>query len=147
VSAAGRAPVAAVLAVAGLALAACGEDRSASVSTETEAPPTTAAAPSPAPEPPAAKVTVAESDYRLEPARIRVDRPTDLEVTVKNTGAERHALVVEGPSGRAATERLAPGDETVLRVELDRPGRYRWYCPVADHDRRGMRGSIRVSRP
>ncbi len=24
---------------------------------------------------------------------------------------------------------------------------YRWYCPVADHDRRGMRGTIQVARP
>ena len=143
----GRARAAAALAAAGLGLGGCGEDRSTAVSTETTSPPTRAAAPPRSAEPPAAQARVSETEYRLEPARIRADRPTAIDVTVRNAGHATHALAVDGPSGRAETRRIAPGERVVLHVELDRPGRYRWYCPVGDHDRRGMRGSILVARP
>jgi plastocyanin len=96
--------------------------------------------------PPAAKVTVAESEYRLDPARIRVDRPATLEVEVRNAGATRHALAVEGRGVEAATPPLEPGTQRVLKVELPKPGRYRWFCPVDGHAKRGMRGTIQVAR-
>jgi len=140
-----RRPWAAALAAA-LALGACGEDRSGSTSTETTPAPAAPAPPPPRVESPRAKVTVAEGDYRLEPARIRVNRPATLEIKVRNTGAVRHALTVDAPAGEAETKPLEPGATTMLRVELDRPGRYRWYCPIGDHAKRGMRGSISVAR-
>ena len=31
-----------------------------------------------------------------------------------------------------------------LKVDLDKPGRYVWYCPVGDHRERGMKGTITV---
>ena len=113
------------VAAAALALGACGEDRGTAVSTETGPPPERAA---PAPEQPAeappAKVNVSESEYRLEPARIRVDRPATLEIRVRNTGARRHALGVEAPAGSRRTRTLEPGAGETLTVELARPGRY-----------------------
>ena len=140
-----RALAAGAALAAGLALAACGEDRTASTSTATTTPPRPAR-PQPPPRPPTARVTVAETEYRLDPARIRVDRPATLEIVVRNRGRERHALDVEGPSGEARTRTLAPGESETLRVELDRPGRYRWYCPVDGHAARGMRGWVAVGR-
>jgi plastocyanin len=133
---------------AALALAGCGEDRSASVSTQTDpSPPRPAAAAPAAPSaPPPAQVTLAESEYRLEPARIRVDRPATLAIEVRNTGAERHALVVSGTPAPARTRVLGPGSQQVLTVELKKPGRYRWHCPVDGHAKRGMRGTIQVAR-
>ena len=137
---------AAALAVAALMLGGCGEDRSESASTETTAPPV-ATEPRPAPaEAPPARVRVRLSEYRLEPAQIRVDRPATLDIRVRNGGSERHALAVEAPAREARTRVLAPDDSQALRVELDRPGRYRWYCPVDGHARRGMRGTIAVAR-
>lgn len=138
---------AAALAVAALVLGGCGEDRGESASTETTAPPL-ATEPRPAPpEAPPARVRVRESEYRIDPAQIRVDRPATLDIRVRNAGSERHALAVEAPAGEVRTRVLAAGDAEALRVELDRPGRYRWYCPVDGHARRGMRGTIAVAPP
>ena len=137
----------AALAAAALTLGACGEDRSTAVSTETDPPPPRAApAPQQPAEAPPAKVNVSESEFRLEPARIRVDRPATLEIRVRNTGARRHALDVEAPAGSLRTRTLEPGASETLTVELAKPGRYRWHCPVGDHERRGMRGTIQVAR-
>ena len=142
-----RAGAAAAALVAALTLAACGEDRSTSVETQTAPPPPSPAAADPdEPGPPPARVALAESEYELEPARIRVDRPATLAIDLRNTGAERHALVVEGEGVSARTGPLAPGAKRVMTVELAKPGRYRWYCPVDGHARKGMRGSIQVAR-
>ena len=139
---------AAALIVAALALGGCGEDRSESTSTETTAAPAPPEPPPPLkpPEPPPAEVKVSESEYRLDPARIRVDRPATLEISVRNTGRRRHALDVEDGGAGARTRTLEPGESQVLRVELEKPGRYRWHCPVDGHAKRGMRGSIAVAR-
>lgn len=142
----GRPAGGAALAVAALTLGGCGEDRSESASTETTAPPA-ATQPRPAPQAaPPAEVRVRESEYRIAPVEIRVDRPATLDIRVRNAGSKRHALAVEAPRGEVRTRTLAPDDGESLRVELDRPGRYRWYCPVDDHAARGMRGAIAVAR-
>jgi plastocyanin len=145
----GARPASAAAAIAAaLALGGCGEDRSESTSTETTAAPAPPEQPPRAepPEPPPAEVRVTEREYRLDPARIRVDRPATLEITVRNTGRRRHALDVEDGATGARTRTLEPGESQVLRVGLHEPGRYRWYCPVDGHARRGMRGSIDVAR-
>ena len=139
---------AAALAAAALALAGCGEDRGGATSTDTTAAPVR---PPPAPppvavEPPAAEVELTETEYRLDPAKIRVDRPATLAIEVRNRGRGRHALRVEDGGTGARTRTLEPGAREVLRVELSKPGRYRWWCPVDGHAKRGMRGSIAVAR-
>jgi plastocyanin len=137
---------AAALLAAALALGACGEDRGDSVSTETAvATPRPARADKPQAAPPA-EVSVSEDEYLLEPARIRVDRPATLAITVRNRGRRGHALAVGTPAGERRTRTLARGESARLTVELDEPGRYRWYCPVPGHARRGMRGSIAVAK-
>ena len=137
---------AAVAAVAALAAGGCGEDRSALTATDTTTAPRPPAAPPQPPAPPRAEVGLVETEYRLDPARIRVDRPATLAITVRNRGRERHALAVEEPAGDERTAPLAPRERATLTVRLDRPGRYRWYCPVDGHVRRGMAGSIAVAR-
>ena len=142
-----RSARAAALTAAALALGGCGEDRGDFTTTETTAAPQARERkPPPPPEPPPAKVRVSESEYRIDPAQIRVDRPATLEVRVRNTGAERHALDIEDTGDGVRTRTLGPGESQVLRVELDKPGRYRWLCPVDGHAKRGMRGSIAVAR-
>jgi plastocyanin len=139
---------AAALAAAALALAGCGEDRGGATSTDTTAAPVRAPAEVPPDElePPAAEVDVNETEYRLDPAQIRVDRPATLAIAVRNRGRKRHALRIEDHATGARTRTLEPGERQVLRVELSKPGRYRWWCPVDGHARRGMRGSIAVAR-
>jgi uncharacterized cupredoxin-like copper-binding protein len=61
-----------------------------------------------------------------------------------NDGLLRHALAVDGPSGTARTPSLPPGERATITVRLP-PGTYKWYCPVGDHERRGMVGRVRVA--
>ena len=42
------------------------------------------------------------------------------------------------------TRALRPGERTVLTVRLP-AGTYKWYCPIADHEQRGMAGRVRVA--
>jgi plastocyanin len=137
------------LLAAALVLAGCGEDRRDATTTDTIAAPPRAPAETPAPalpEAPPAEVELRETEYRLDPAQIRVDRPATLAIEVRNRGRVRHALEVEDGGTGTRTRTLEPGDRQVLRVELSKPGRYRWFCPVDGHARRGMRGSIAVAR-
>jgi plastocyanin len=135
--AAAAGPVAA--AALALALAGCGEDRGLADSTRTEATPER---PPPLPQ---AVIAVSEREYALDPGGARLDRPAAVEVHVSNDGRRRHALALRGPAGVARTEVLAPGGQAVLRIQLARPGRYRWWCPVDRHARRGMRGTVVVA--
>jgi uncharacterized cupredoxin-like copper-binding protein len=65
---------------------------------------------------------------------------------VKNDGATLHNLEVEGPKGEAVLpENLNPGQERTLRVDLSKPGKYEWYCPVDKHRDFGMKGEITVA--
>jgi plastocyanin len=140
---------AAAVACAALAAGGCGEDRSTSAVTQTDPVPPQAPADGEAPAvqgPPPATVTVLEREYRLDPARIRVDRPATLEIGVRNRGRARHALAVVTPAGEERTRTLGPRQSATLAVDLGEPGRYRWYCPVGDHADRGMRGSITVAK-
>ena len=144
---AARAAGPALLAAAALATGGCGEDRREATSTETTPAPVAAPPAVPAPAAPSqAGVRLSETEYRLDPAHIRVDRPATLTIRTRNAGRVPHALAVAGRSVDARTRTFAPGEGESLRVELKEPGRYRWWCPVDGHARRGMRGTITVAR-
>jgi plastocyanin len=133
--------VTALLAVAvALALAACGEDRGEGLRT-TPASVGTGATTFGA----EADVTVPVSltDFRL-PRNVRVRRGGLIAFEATNDGQAPHALAIIGPAGQARTQTLKPGERTTVEVRLP-PGTYKWYCPVADHERRGMVGRVRVA--
>ena len=56
-----------------------------------------------------------------------------------------HALEVEGPTGEVETEEIKPGDEARLKVEVQ-DGTYKLYCPIGDHEARGMVGKLVVGK-
>ena len=76
------------------------------------------------------------------------DKPTAKAGTVtfevKNSGKTTHALEVEGPGEESETGDMAPGDSKTLKVKLDKPGKYEFYCPVDGHKDLGMKGEITV---
>jgi uncharacterized cupredoxin-like copper-binding protein len=119
----------AVGATTALALGACGEPR-------TTSPPETGAAPE-------ALETVA-TEYRFDPTVLRAPRPGPVGVALVNAGGVDHALAIEGPTGERVSAILGPGRRAVLRVRLP-AGSYKLYCPVGDHQRRGMVGRLRVA--
>jgi uncharacterized cupredoxin-like copper-binding protein len=150
--------VAAVLLGAALALAACGDDdREGSFTAEsgtgtqttgtgtqttgTGTTPTTTTPSGGASE----TLQIREVEFELKPAEFRVAEPGVVEFVVSNDGATVHALEVEGPAGEFETEEIQPGDQTRLRADVSEPGGYRLYCPVGDHEDRGMVGQLVVA--
>ena len=55
-------------------------------------------------------------------------------------------MEVEGPSAEAVLpSNLVPGQTGTLNVDLSKPGKYEWYCPVGEHRDFGMEGEITVA--
>jgi len=123
-----------------LALAACGEDRGEGLRT---APVAVGTGATTVGEGVDAAVSVSLSDFRLPPS-VRVRRGGLVAFEATNDGQSLHALAVIGPAGQARTQTLRPGERTTVEVRLP-PGTYKWYCPVDDHERRGMVGRVRVA--
>jgi hypothetical protein len=135
-----RAVLALIVAAAGLAAGGCGEERGDALRTT----PTPVGA-APALDPRAVATTsVSLVDYGLDVAKPRVRRAGRIAVEVINDGVVRHALAIDGPAGLIRTRALVPGERTTLSVSLPQ-GTYRWYCPIADHEQRGMVGRLRVA--
>jgi uncharacterized cupredoxin-like copper-binding protein len=90
-------------------------------------------------------VNLSETDYKLEPSDPTVQAGT-VAFEVTNDGSADHNLEVEGPEGEQELEQdLAPGQSGTLTVDLSKPGRYEFYCPVDGHRERGMEGEITVT--
>jgi plastocyanin len=83
-------------------------------------------------------------DYALDVSDRRVRRAGVIAFVATNDGLVRHALAVDGPSGTVRTPALPPGERATITLRLP-PGTYKWYCPVADHEQRGMVGRVRVA--
>lgn len=126
--------------VACLAAVGCGEERGQATRTVPER-----VGPVPATDPRAGAVaSVSLVDYALQAERSRVARSGLIAFEATNDGTVRHALAVDAPTGRVSTRALRPGERATFSVRLP-PGRYKWYCPVADHEERGMAGRLRVA--
>lgn len=137
-----RTGVALIAAAVLAALGGCGEERGEATRTAPEGvgpvPTTDARA--------VATVGVSLVDYALDigGSAPRVDRAGLIAFEATNDGLVRHALAVDGPSGQERTAPLRLGERATLAVRLP-AGTYKWYCPLADHERRGMFGRLRVA--
>ena len=92
-----------------------------------------------------ATVRVRETEFELDPPNPRIPKAGVVQFDVTNAGEAPHALEVEGPKGEVETETIEPGRRATLRADLSRAGKYVWYCPVGDHEKRGMKGKITVA--
>jgi plastocyanin len=141
---AGRRPLwglVAVLAVAAsLGVAACGgdddDDDTAATTPETTAADATGGG--------GETVDVTMTDFKFDPMDPTV-KPGEVTFDVVNDGETLHNMEVEGPSGEAELpEDLQPGDKGEFSVDLSEPGKYRFYCPVGNHEDLGMVGEVTV---
>ncbi len=90
------------------------------------------------------RITVAMTEYRLDPQTVRAG-PGALRIAVVNRGREPHRLAIGlARSALRVTPLLRPGARGVLAVTLP-PGRYRLFCPLANHDTLGLDGTVEVS--
>ncbi len=142
--------------VIALGIAACGEDKDGgsvnvegSTGTSTSGTSATGTAPTATTEVPPVGAPVAEidlkmTDFKFTPADPTVAKPGIVLINATNDGQAPHAVEVEGPDGEAETPTIAPGKKNTLKVNLDKPGSYTWYCPVGNHEEMGMKGKITV---
>jgi uncharacterized cupredoxin-like copper-binding protein len=129
-----------IAAAASLGLAACGGDDNGD-GTSTSAATTSGGA---ATGGQAQTVKIGETEYKLDPSDPSVKAGT-VTFDVSNDGKVAHSLEVEGPNGEdQLPSDLQPGDSGKLQVDLSKPGKYEFYCPVDDHKGLGMEGEITV---
>ena len=120
----------ALLAALGLALAGCGSDEDDDEgSASSEAPIRT--------------ITIEETDYALDPSSLHIQRAGTYAFRAVNKGRVGHALEIEGEGIEEETTVLGPGEEATMTVELEE-GSYELYCPVGDHQDRGMTAQVGV---
>jgi uncharacterized cupredoxin-like copper-binding protein len=55
-----------------------------------------------------------------------------------------HGFEVEGQGMEEEIEEIQPGATDSLTVSLEESGTYEIYCPVEDHEQRGMIGTLVV---
>ena len=69
----------------------------------------------------------------------------DVIFNVRNDGDAVHAFEVEGQGVEQETPNLQPGETATLRINNMQPGAYEVYCPVGNHEERGMRDTFTVT--
>ncbi len=96
--------------------------------------------------PPATAVGVGAREYRLAAYRTAVPHGV-VRFNLANYGEDGHDLVVETRDGRdlARSGEVRAGRRASVQVRLA-PGSYQLVCDLADHEARGMRTTIRVTR-
>jgi plastocyanin len=95
-----------------------------------------------APAPGRLQVVAREFSYSLSRARLK---PGPAVIELANFGQDAHDLRVQRIGARhiAGTPVVEAGRRAELTVTLA-PGRYSFWCSVADHRARGMRGTLVV---
>ena len=96
--------------------------------------------------PPPPPVGVGAREYRLAAYRTSVPRGL-VRFNLANYGEDGHDLVVRDAAGRelARSGEVRAGKRATLQLRLA-PGTYRLVCDLADHEARGMRTTLRVTR-
>ncbi len=83
------------------------------------------------------------TDYRLHPQELRAKRGL-ITFRVRNAGRVPHAFAVAGARGiRVQISTMLPGESGTQTVRL-RPGEWRMYCPLGNHEELGLYGSLEV---
>ena len=134
----------ALTAVLALGLAGCGDDDEETATTTTGA--ATQEQPSPPEEPPSETVRITETEFAIAPADVNVPKAGVVEFKVENAGGVPHALEVESDELEEETDEIAPGERATLTIDLP-TGTYELYCPIGDHEDRGMVATLTVGPP
>lgn len=89
-------------------------------------------------------VEVAVRDYAFDPSAISV-APGAVTFRIENVGGEEHEFeILRGDAVVDEVEGLVPGLTKDLTVTLE-AGDYTFVCKLADHEQRGMTGTLTVA--
>ena len=89
------------------------------------------------------RIQIEAVSYSYNPANLSA-RPGTIRFVVANTADEVHGFEIEGQGIEEAIEEIQPGTTDSLTVTLTQPGKYEIYCPVDDHEERGMVGTLTI---
>jgi hypothetical protein len=90
---------------------------------------------------PIQQIDVTESEFKLDPSKISFDRPGIYRFQAINAGKQVHALKIVGPGVLASTAKIKPGQTTTVDIMVAKKCSYRFFDPLADHQKRGMVGT------
>jgi plastocyanin len=89
------------------------------------------------------RVAVAITDFRYTPQNLRA-KAGRLRFTLTNRGRLAHTFRVERRNSIVAmVSSLLPGDRATKEVRV-RPGTYRFFCALSNHEELGMYGTLVV---
>jgi len=93
-------------------------------------------------------LTITAREYVFTPNRITLRgaraAPVDQPITLRNQGELAHNIeILDGDREIAKLRSFPAGQTRDLSAQLP-PGTYEFICTVADHDEKGMRGTITV---
>lgn len=88
-------------------------------------------------------IRIKETEYKLQPSKVTLDKPGTYVFKAVNSGDSVHALEVESEEIEVETEEIDPGRSAELKVKL-KAGTYELYCPVDGHKEKGMEGTVTV---
>lgn len=135
--------LATALGIVSLVVAACGGNTPSAPPSPAPVTEPTGSAPPPAAA--SAPVTARLTEYTIELSQ-QSFKPGTYTFAASNEGIAPHALEIEGPGGvEEATDTLSGGQSADLTVSLQRPGSYKVYCPVGNHEQQGMATTITVT--
>jgi uncharacterized cupredoxin-like copper-binding protein len=86
------------------------------------------------------RVTVVASDFKFKLSKRTVPTGTVI-FTVKNKGKILHDFKIGGKK----TKLIKPGKSAVLKVKMNRKGKFTYICTVPGHARLGMKGTFGVA--
>jgi plastocyanin len=89
-------------------------------------------------------IDVHETDFRLTPKTIRIDRFGYYGLRAINDGDVPHALAIEGPGIEKRTKEIAPGSSETMLVFFRRAGSYKLYSPLDGDEQKGMKATVKV---
>ena len=87
-------------------------------------------------------IQVSASEFAFDPPDLTADTG-ELTIELTNDGEFPHAIEIEGNGVEESSDEVNAGESTSLTVSLEE-GTYRVYCPVGDHEGRGMVGTLTV---
>jgi len=90
-------------------------------------------------------VDLTATDFKFDPADPTV-KSGNVTFAMKNDGQTTHSLEIESVTpgqDKGLEGDVSPGSSGTLTVNL-KPGKYEFYCPIANHKQTGMTGEITV---
>jgi plastocyanin len=138
-----------------LGLSACGggsSSSSSSIAAAAATPTSAAASTSSSPAAPAGSAQTLVLNVVESSSSLAFDRSTltakagTVTIELKNgTGDQMpHAIAITGNGADAKGGVVQPGGDSTVTADL-KPGTYTYYCPVGQHEKAGMKGTLTVS--